>query len=492
MRKIITCLLILFLHLPISFAQNQEPSSPKINEWTGSIEQKLWGLMTIWSEAKYAFPSFDKLTDLNWDVSVQEYIPRVIAAQDIDSYYLILMEFAALLRDGHTGVTPPWGFSKPGSDAPPMEIQVIEDKFVIARAGETDELKNQGIYPGMEIIEIGNNMPVKTYFQDTVLRYYTRGSKQADEGINIWYFLRGPKGSKIPLKIKDTDGKVRNVTLTRDSTDNKGNPFQYRFVQWNMIDPALESKTLPDGILYIKVSHFNDQELEKTFFNLIDNLDPLAIKGMIIDIRYNLGGRSDICENMIKCLIDQSVSSAIWKYPHYIAAYRSWGREPLWSETSNEITPREGKRYMGPLAILTGKATNSTAEDFAIPLHYSGRALLVGERTAGSSGNPISVPLPGGGYFRVSTFKATYPDGRDYVGIGIKPNVEIRPTQEDIYEGKDPVLEKGIEVIKNWYSFKRKVIDISLTVLDSGDDHAGDPIGDQYEADMQKTNSQME
>ncbi len=449
------CLLVLFLYLPVYHAQNQEQAPEKANEWTGSIEQKLWGLMTIWSEAKYAFPSFDRLKDLNWDDSVQEYIPRVIAAQNIDSYYLILMEFAALLRDGHTGVTPPWGYSKPDFDAPPIEIQVVEDKFVIARTVETDEIEYQQIYPGLEIIEVGNDIPVRASFQDTVLRYYARGSKQADEGINIWYFLRGPKGSKIRLKVKDMDGKVRNVTLTRNSSDKKGNPFHYRFVQWNMIDPVLESKTVSDGILYIKVSHFNDQELENDFLALIDSLDPLAIKGMIIDIRYNLGGRSDICENMIKCLIDQPVSTAIWKYPHYIATYRSWEREHPWSETSNTITPREGKRYMGPLVILTGKATNSTAEDFAIPLHYSSRALLVGERTAGSSGNPINVPLPGGGHFRVSTFKATYPDGREYVGIGIQPNIEIQPTQKDIYEGNDPILEKGIEVIQNWNSFKQ-------------------------------------
>jgi len=59
--------------------------------------------MTIWSEAKYNFPWFDKRPGLDWDAKVQEYIPRVIAAQDIESYYRVLTEFAVLLQDGEVG-----------------------------------------------------------------------------------------------------------------------------------------------------------------------------------------------------------------------------------------------------------------------------------------------------------------------------------------------------------------------------------------------------
>jgi hypothetical protein len=108
-------------------------------QWTGSVEQKLLGLMTIWSEAKFNFPYFDRIPDLNWDKKVQEYIPRVISAKNIVEYYDVLMEFAALLKDGHTLVMPPWMYVKPGYDHPPVELQVVEDKFIVARtAGSSD------------------------------------------------------------------------------------------------------------------------------------------------------------------------------------------------------------------------------------------------------------------------------------------------------------------------------------------------------------------
>jgi hypothetical protein len=428
-----------------STEQPQEGASPDTNVWTGSAEQKLFGLVTIWSEAKYAFPSFDRLPDLDWDQSLQEYIPRVIAARDVDSYYLVLMEFAALLKDGHTAVIPPWGMTNPESDIPPIEVQVVENKFLIVGTGETDEITGQRIYPGLEITEI-KNIPVWTYFQDNVLRHYSRGSRQADESISMYYLLDGPRDSRISLRVKDVDGDFREITLTRNSTNDRGGQFLYRMLQW---DPILESRILADGILYIKIAHFMDPKLEKQFLEVIDTSDASAVKGIIVDMRYTLGGQSTIAEKMIGSLIDKPVSTAIWKYPHYVAANRSWGMEPVWSEKHNLIQPRDGKRYLGPLVILTGGITSSTAEDFVLSLHYSKRAVLVGGKTAGISGNPLEIPLPGGGTFEVSTFKASYPDGREYVGIGIQPNVEVYPTQADIYKGTDPVLEKGIEVVRN-------------------------------------------
>jgi C-terminal processing protease CtpA/Prc len=152
---------------------------------------------------------------------------------------------------------------------------------------------------------------------------------------------------------------------------------------------------------------------------------------------------------MIGALIERPTSSPKWKYPHYVAAHKSWGRAQQWTTGGNTILPRDGKRYAGPVVILTAGTASSTAEDFIISLKYAGRAVLVGEKTAGSAGNPLEFPLPGGGRFEVATFRAYLPDGREYIGIGVQPDLEIHPTREDIVGGTDPALEKGIEIILN-------------------------------------------
>jgi C-terminal processing protease CtpA/Prc len=42
-----------------------------------------------------------------------------------------------------------------------------------------------------------------------------------------------------------------------------------------------------------------------------------------------------------------------------------------------------------------------------------------------------------------------YPDGRETQRIGIVPDIEVKPTIQGIRVGRDELLEKAIEIIKN-------------------------------------------
>ncbi len=44
-----------------------------------------------------------------------------------------------------------------------------------------------------------------------------------------------------------------------------------------------------------------------------------------------------------------------------------------------------------------------------------------------------------------------YPDGREFVGVGVIPDVEVHPTAVDIATDRDVVLEKGIALLKAAY-----------------------------------------
>jgi len=105
------------------------------------------------------------------------------------------------------------------------------------------------------------------------------------------------------------------------------------------------------------------------------------------------------------------------------------------------------------VVVLVGPRTLSAAEDFLIPLHASHRAYLVGQRTAGSTGQPLFMMLPGGGGASICTKWDTYPDGREFVGVGVIPDVEVYPTQAEVAAGlwsggKDPVPDRGVAVLQ--------------------------------------------
>ena len=60
--------------------------------------------------------------------------------------------------------------------------------------------------------------------------------------------------------------------------------------------PVFESKTLANGILYIKISNFGKQDLITEFKKVIQGINVTTTKGMIIDLRHNPGGQSSISD----------------------------------------------------------------------------------------------------------------------------------------------------------------------------------------------------
>ena len=77
------------------------------------------------------------------------------------------------------------------------------------------------------------------------------------------------------------------------------------------------------------------------------------------------------------------------------------------------------------------------------------RGRVVGQKTNGSTGQPLFIKLPAGGGARICTKRDTYPDGREFVGVGCIPEVEVEPTRKDIAAGRDAVLEKAIDVLRS-------------------------------------------
>ncbi len=451
----------IFVYVFLSFAVLGQAAEQPNNTWDGTVEQKIMGLMTVWSEAKYNFPFFDQRPELNWDEKVRDYLPRVIAAEDIDSYYDVLCEFAALLKDGHTAVNRPGGPFNPANDWPPLEIQVVDRQYVVVRLEETEEIRNNNIYPGLEIVEV-EGVPVGDYFQSQIVLFESRGTQHADEAINIYRLLLGPKNTKVKLKVKDVNGFERSIVLTRNSATKSGETFFPRLFEWYMTKSPIEIQNLDDNIVYIRISNFGSEQVVTDFTRRFDQIEWTNVAGLILDIRFNPGGDDQFAWPIIGFFISDPIKSLIWRSPKYVPAYISWGIDPEWEQgfiVDEYIKPRVGKRFSGPLVILTGHSTYSTAEDFVIPFDFSDRAILVGETTAGSTGNPRRVPLAGGGNFRVVTLRTLYPDGADWVGTGVKPDVEVQLSQQDIYEEKTPILTKGIEVINNWDVFSKTLVD---------------------------------
>jgi len=75
-------------------------------------------------------------------------------------------------------------------------------------------------------------------------------------------------------------------------------------------------------------------------------------------------------------------------------------------------------------------------------------ATVIGSTTSAADGNVSSIVLPGNVPTMITCIGVYYPDDRETQRVGIAIDMEIKPTIKGIIEGRDELLEKAIEIIK--------------------------------------------
>ena len=417
----------------------------EVNPWIDAVEQKIWILMQVWAEVRFNFAFFNQVPDLDWDQEVKNSIPRILASEDKASFYTLLQELVAKLNDGHTFIMPPLEEME-SLDHPAIELEMIDNKIIVTRVGNNAENERYGIKPGLEVTKV-NGVNAIEYLEDKFVRYYSGGTKHWGYAYGLSRFLDGPKNSVVKLRLKSLDDKIMDVESSRYSELCDGTRFKARIFDY---DPLVEKRII-DDVVYFRFSTFIFEEIVEEFAEKLGQIDLGSIRGMILDVRYNTGGNSDNVFKLLSLLIDEPVKTAMWRTRKYLPAYMSWGEPEEWhEEESGWIQPAQGKRYSGPLIVLAGHHTASAAEDFLVPLKYSKRSKIIGDVTAGSTGNPVTVQLLGGYFLRVCSKHDSFPDGEEFVGIGIQPDILIKNTQKDVAEARDVVLLKAFKVIKDW------------------------------------------
>jgi C-terminal processing protease CtpA/Prc len=113
-----------------------------------------------------------------------------------------------------------------------------------------------------------------------------------------------------------------------------------------------------------------------------------------------------------------------------VEPWEGWSIKAFWADvqenalTGLSFSPAE-PIYTGPVYVLTSKHTASAAELAVDALKGSGRALIIGENTAGEMLSQKIFDIPGG--FQLSLPIADYysiSNGR-IEGVGIKPDIEV-------------------------------------------------------------------
>lgn len=170
--------------------------------------------------------------------------------------------------------------------------------------------------------------------------------------------------------------------------------------------------------------------------------------GLVIDLRENGGGAFAI-RPLVSHLLAEPFDAGVfvsqpWNAVHHrepnqadlvaVDAWEGWSIKTFWADVQTNPVTRISFSpatpvFDGPVYVLTSKYTASAAELATDALRTAGRAIIIGENTAGEMLSQKIYDVPGG--FHLSLPIADYfsvANGR-IEGVGIKPDIETDAAQ---------------------------------------------------------------
>jgi len=212
--------------------------------------------------------------------------------------------------------------------------------------------------------------------------------------------LRGKPGTTVKLEVvREGVAKPFEVTLKRDT-------IRVASVRGRMLEP---------GYGYIRISQFQT-DTAADFERTLEKLQAQSggkLRGLVLDLRSNPGGLLTSAVQIADDLLDSGV----------IVSTR--GRM-AGNDATFRATP--GDRMHGaPVVALVDAGSASATEVLSGALHDLQRAKIVGSRTFGKGLVQTLLPLDNGDSVKLTTARYYTPSGKSIQGVGIVPDVVLKP-----------------------------------------------------------------
>lgn len=281
------------------------------------------------------------------------------------------------------------------------EIGIRDKKLtVIAPLPETPA-EGAGLKSGDWIIEIDGTDTTGMMLDDAVNR------------------IRGEKGTQVKLLIMRENFKEPKIfTITRDDI---------KIV-------SVRSEVKEGGIGYMQISHFNADTGER-FRNAIELLLAQNVKGLVLDLRNDPGGYLSMAVEIASYWVDAESSVVLERSGDtLVEEYRAVRNQAL-----------KGM----PTAVLINRGSASASEIVAGALQDYALATLIGQQSFGKGSIQEVHDFSDGSAVKLTIARWFTPHNRQIDKEGILPDVEVDLKEEDVTAGRDPQLEKALEILKS-------------------------------------------
>ncbi len=389
----------------------------------------IWGTINT----QYFDASFN---GLDWEAEYDYYKPIIKSCKENDSLYHYLNEMLFKLNVSHLFALPADYKDEIGSPqlfldgTIGIDLRLINGEAIIISVKENSVAFKAGFKSGFRLIEV-NGKTIKSFIE----------AKKADPNPpfndrhinllsteNIIRELYGSPGETVNITYLDKNNKKHIALLQLENRSSEKVSF---IPTLPPIYASFDKRIINDSIAYIHFDVFLPVLLD-TIISSISEYN--SYPNMIIDIRGNPGGDFNTRRTIAAQFFNER--TLFWRYQR--------------RNTINEVFLNPStKPYKGRVAILIDELSSSSSEEFSGAMKATGRATIIGQRTAGKVLTMEIVELPDGGLFVYPNQQTRTSKDEILEAVGVIPDIVVDWNKEDLLKGNDKQLEKAIKYLTN-------------------------------------------
>lgn len=236
--------------------------------------------------------------------------------------------------------------------------------------------------------------------------------------------IRGKKGTKVTLKLF-REGRITpfDVTIERDKIEIKS-------VKWEFKEVERNGRT--KNLAIIRLIKFGDDTLG-LLQKAVNEILLKDVDGIILDLRNNPGGYLQTAADVAS---------------YWVEGGRLIVKEEVKDHSGNEFRANGQNRLKNyKTVVLINGGSASAAEILAGALQDYGLARLIGEKSFGKGSVQQLVDLRGGTAVKVTVARWITPGGKNLNKQGLTPDLEVKMTEEDYKQDKDPQMDAALREI---------------------------------------------
>jgi carboxyl-terminal processing protease len=281
-----------------------------------------------------------------------------------------------------------------------MEIGIKKGQLQVIAPLEGTPAQRAGFRPGDKILKIND-----TQTSDLTI----------DEAVNL---IRGPKGTEVTLTIfREEWEKTKEIKIVRDIIEV----------------PSLKWEIKDENIAYIQLYQFSEKasfDFRKAAIEILES----PSQKIILDLRNNPGGYLEVAQAISGWFLEKGKTVVI---------------EDFGQGNKNEYKSQGPGTFSDyKVVILINQGSASGAEILAGALRDNRGILLIGEKSFGKGSVQELEKLKEGSSLKITVAKWLTPKGELITDVGLEPNIKVEMTEKDYEEGRDPQLDKAIEIIR--------------------------------------------